>query len=535
MRTIGLLDWFRTEGRSQEQTLDGSQLDTALRAALGGSAVTVRSVLNIPAVSGSVGFIAGTVASLPIRLYRNENGRSEEVTDDYRLRLLNEETGDLLDAFQWKCTLVRDYLLPGNGYTYVDWVSNRIDGLYYVDPMQVSAEIGADPIFKTARFFIGGRSYCEYEVMRILRNTREGVTGSGLVAESPIQLETMLNALKYENRMVKTGAKKGFLKVEKDKKVSQTVLDQLRNSWRKMYGPDSEETTVILNDGVDFKDAGQTAVETQLNENKQTNAHEIYRIFNIAPTVLEGDATAEDLKNTVRFAIAPVVKALQLAINRFCLLEAEKGVLAFEIDMDALDGTDMLARYQAYEVAIRNGWIKCDMLNWTNTYGKPDHTNHAKALAMLQAGYYLIALMNKGLWTSSGHFVVVWWADNKIHINDPASTRKVRTEGDPGTFRSQVKYYWWVDARAYNQQKEAEEDVTHEEWMQHWYELRKSLQDNDSSAYSEEARKWAQEVGLITGNGTEIDGEPNCMWEDVLTREQFATVLYRFAKIIGKA
>ena len=69
MRTIGLLDWFRTERRSQEQTLDGSQLDTALRAALGGSAVTVRSVLNIPAVSGSVGFIAGTVASLPIRLY----------------------------------------------------------------------------------------------------------------------------------------------------------------------------------------------------------------------------------------------------------------------------------------------------------------------------------------------------------------------------------------------------------------------------------------------------------------------------------
>ena len=92
-----------------------------------------------------------------------------------------------------------------------------------------------------------------------------------------------------------------------------------------------------------------------------------------------------------------------------------------------------------------------------------------------------------------------------------------------------------MDARAYNQQKEAEEDVTHEEWMQHWYELRKSLQDNDSNAYSEEARKWAQEVGLITGNGTEIDGEPNCMWEDVLTREQFATVLYRFAKIIGKA
>lgn len=344
--------------------MDESQLDTALRTALGGSAVTVSSVLNVPAVSGSVGFIAGTVASLPIRLYRTEEGKSEEVTDDYRLRLLNEETGDLLDAFQWKCTLVRDYLLPGNGYTYVDWVSNHIEGLYYVDPMQVSAEVGADPIFKTARFFIGGNSYRDYEIMRVLRNTRDGVTGVGVVAESPIQLETMLNALKYENRMVKTGAKKGFLKVEAGKKVSQVVLDQLRNSWRKMYGSDSDETTVILNDGVDFKDAGQTAVDTQLNESKETNDHEIYKIFSIPPAVLEGNASKSDAASAVLFAIQPVVKALQLAINRFCLLEDEKGVLSFEIDMNALDGTDMLSRYQAYEIAVRNGWMQLDEVRY---------------------------------------------------------------------------------------------------------------------------------------------------------------------------
>lgn len=183
--------------------------------------------------------------------------------------------------------------------------------------------------------------------------------------------------------------------------------------------------------------------------------------------------------------------------------------------------------------------IKCDMLNWQKSYGDPGHPNHEKALAMLKEGYYLIALMGKGLWTSGGHFVVVWWADGKIHINDPASTKKARTEGDPETFKSQAKYYWWVDAREFNRKKEVEETMpqpmTHEEWMKHWYELRQSLQDNDSSQYSEEARKWAQEVGLIAGNGTEIDGEPNCMWEDVLTREQFVTVLFRFAQLLGKA
>ena len=324
----------------------------------------MKTVLNIPSVSGSVGFIADTVASLPIRLYRTENGQTKEIMDDYRLRLLNEETGDLLDAFQWKCTLIRDYLLPGNGYTYVAWVGDHIDGLYYIDPLQVSVEVGADPIYKTARFYVGGIPHQDWRILRLLRNTIDGATGVGVVAESPTQLETMLNALKYENRMMRTGAKKGFLKAKDGHKLTQTILDQLKAGWRKLYGNDSDETVVVLNDGIEFQDAGQTAVDSQLNENKETNGHEVYKLFRIVPTVLEGGATAEDLKNTVRFAIQPVVKALQTAINRFCLLENEKGVLSFEVDMDVLDNTDMLSRYQAYEVAVRNGWMQLDEVRY---------------------------------------------------------------------------------------------------------------------------------------------------------------------------
>ena len=347
---------------AQETVLNEAQMDTALRAILGGTKVTVKNVLNIPAVSSSVGFIAGTIASLPIRLYRTECGNSVEVTGDYRLRLLNEETGDLLDAFQWKCTLVRDYLLTGNGYTYVNWAGNRIDGLYYVDPMQVSAEIGADPIYKTARFYIGGARYSSWQVFRMLRNTKDGAAGCGVVEESPTQLETMLNALRYENHMVRTGGKKGFLKAKN--RLATDVIQQLKNSWRNLYGNDSEESVVVLNDGIEFQDASQTAVESQLNENKTTNDHEIFKIFHIVPSVLEGGATAEDLKNTVRFAIQPVVKALQTAINRYCLLESEKETFSFEIDLDVLDNTDMLSRYQAYQVAVRNGWMQLDEVRY---------------------------------------------------------------------------------------------------------------------------------------------------------------------------
>ncbi len=277
-------------------------------------------MLNIPAVSSSVGFIAGTIASLPIRLYRTEGGNSVEVTGDYRLRLLNEETGDLLDAFQWKCTLVRDYLLTGNGYTYVNWAGNRIDGLYYVDPMQVSVEIGADPIYKTARFYIGG-------TLLLLAGVQDASQHQGrgrrlrVVEESPTQLETMLNTLRYENHMVRTGGKKGFLKAKN--RLATDVIQQLKNSWRNLYGNDSEESVVVLNDGIEFQDASQTAVESQLNENKTTNDHEILR-FSTLSLCFGGRRYCRGSENTVRFAIQPVVKALQTAINRYCLLESEK-------------------------------------------------------------------------------------------------------------------------------------------------------------------------------------------------------------------
>lgn len=173
--------------------------------------------------------------------------------------------------------------------------------------------------------------------------------------------------------------------------------------------------------------------------------------------------------------------------------------------------------------------IEAKMLSWTKTYGKPDHPNHRIMTNLLKEGYYVIALMGPGLWTSSGHFVVVWWADDKIRINDPASTKEIRLNGDPKTFFSQVSYYWVIDARDYNKE---EEEVTQEKFNEMFAVAMKAyrgdLQDNDSSKWSEEARKWVVKNKIFEGNG-----EENFMWEDLLTREQAAVMLYKFAKENG--
>jgi hypothetical protein len=178
--------------------------------------------------------------------------------------------------------------------------------------------------------------------------------------------------------------------------------------------------------------------------------------------------------------------------------------------------------------------IECKQLNGANLYGNAASAVHDQALELLKQGYYLIACMGKGNWTSSGHFVVAWWEDGKVRINDPASTKDSRVNGDLVTFKSQVKYYFTVDAREYNgvkpeSQKGENEDMDVNRFKELWQEMRKELQDNDSSAWSQEAREWAVQSGIVQGGGSD-----NYMWEDVLNREQMVVLLYRFAKLMGK-
>jgi len=82
--------------------------------------------------------------------------------------------------------------------------------------------------------------------------------------------------------------------------------------------------------------------------------------------------------------------------------------------------------------------------------------------------------------------------------------------------------------------QEDDDDMDNAKFKQYFDEMRKTFQDNDAGQWSEAARQWAIDTGLIAGNGETVDGEPNYMWGDLLTREQLVTVLFRFAQQMGK-
>lgn len=62
---------------------------------------------------------------------------------------------------------------------------------------------------------------------------------------------------------------------------------------------------------------------------------------------------------------------------------------------------------------------------------------------------------------------------------------------------------------------------------------RAELQDNDCGVWSEPGRQFAINNGIMVGGNSLPDGSPNYMWQDLITREQVAVVLYRMAVQLG--
>ena len=346
-------------GRRKEERAILEQDETGLRdlllaAGLIEDNITRIEALNIPTLAGCVELISSLVASIPIKLYKEESEEVTEIKDDIRLKLLNEETGDTLTSFEMKKALVIDYLLMGNGYIYINKQRGNIESLHYVKESDVSIIKNVDPIFKNYDVIIGGQNYKPYNFIKLLRHSDNGADGYGIIEENPLLLSVAYNSLKYENILSKTGGnKKGF--IEAEGKLNGEAMNTLKEQWRNMYS-NNTENCIVLNKGLTFKESQATPTELQLNENKIANGSEICKVLNMPPSIITGDGKANesDFDKAFKIGILPILNNLIASINRDLLLEKEKKSFYFGYDANELLKGDIEKRFKAYEIAIKN-------------------------------------------------------------------------------------------------------------------------------------------------------------------------------------
>lgn len=351
---MGLFDRLRKREatsdtpESNQTTEPSTQVatDVLLQALLNNETITREQALTLPAVSGAVSLIASMIASMPIKLYKYKQGKVEPVEDDPRVKLLNGDTGDTLDGWQLKSALVEDYLMDKGGYCYISRNRNDVTGLYYVQPIYVQTIPNFKPIFKDYQILVLGENYYKHEFIKLLRNTKDGAVGVGLTQEVGQAIETAYNTLLYQLNMVKSGGnKKGFLKSQR--KLGQDEINVLKQAWNNLYA-NNKENVVVLNNGLEFQESSNNAVEMQMNDSRKTLNDEINNLFHIYPN---------DFYRTFKEAIYPITKAFETALNRDLLLEKEKKNMFFEFDIKEIIKANVKERYEAYKIAKETGWL----------------------------------------------------------------------------------------------------------------------------------------------------------------------------------
>ena len=333
--------------KKRETVLDETKTDDVLlRAALNGFTVFREDAMAIPVVESCVDFICNTFAQIPFKLYKAsvKDGKrvTEEVTDE-RVSIINDDTRDKLDGFQFKKAICEDYLLGKGGYAYIGKVGNKFNGLYYVPCDKVTVNKNEKAIFKDYTLMVDGDTYRDYQFVKLLRNTKDGASGKGLIDEISKAIQTAFKRLCYDYDITITGgSRKGFIKSQKH--LDKKSIDALKEAWENYYAGNAN--TVILNDGMEFQEASNTSKENETNAKQITFNSEIKEIFHIGATYEE----------TIKNAIMPIAVAFATALNRDFLLEKEKKSYYFAPDTKELYRGSMKERFEAYKIAIECGF-----------------------------------------------------------------------------------------------------------------------------------------------------------------------------------
>ena len=335
--------------------------DVLLKALITNEEIDRDKAMSLPAVESAVSFITDTISMIPIKLYKEVDGKVEEVKDDNRVALLNDDTKDTLDGVQFKRALVEDYLLGKGGYAYINRNRNVVKSLNYVEDEKITIMKNTDPINKKYDIVVNENTYKEYQFIKVLRNSKDGASGKGLISQVSKAIETAYQNMLYQLTLLKTGGnKRGFLKSENS--LSQEAIDKLKEAWKNLYSKNNENNVVVLNKGIDFREASNSSVEMQLNESKQTLNAEIASIFHIK----------SNYNDTFKEAIMPILSAIECSLNRDLLLEKEKKEFFFSFDLKEVLKGSIKERYEAYKIAKETGWITPNEIRYLENYDDID-------------------------------------------------------------------------------------------------------------------------------------------------------------------
>ena len=331
-----------------------------------GTYVDQNTALGIPAIYRGITLISDAIGALPLCAYRNK--RKVVPTPQILMRPVPNET-----RMETISAMAAALIVHGNYIAVLGeaGANGLPDSIYPVSPDRVEVSKTNGRI----TYKIDEKSYDQSEIMHIKNFTMPGdLVGKGILAVAKQALGKEIAINEYASRYFDGGVNPTAVIKSANPDLTQEEADALKNAWMAMYSS-RNRSPVVMNSTTDFEVLSSNAAESQLVEAQTAGLTEAANILGLPPYFLGSPNSSRTYSNVeqenlqlVKWSIQPIAERIEAA---FSDLLVRGQIAAFEYE--SLLKTDTASRYDAYAVALSNGFLTVDEVRDYENLDPMDH------------------------------------------------------------------------------------------------------------------------------------------------------------------
>ncbi|WP_457662128.1 phage portal protein [Sinorhizobium medicae] len=334
-----------------------------------GEPITDQNILAISAVWACVNLLAGTIASLPLMVYRtNSRGERKLARDHPLFRILHDSPNydqTATDFWEFSSASIE---LWGNSYAAIERNGGgRVAALTPLRPDSVSVRrlengnleyrwtmdgethVGSDRAVLHIRGFggdpLGGMSTLHFGrhafgLARAIDRAAAGTFSNGMIAQTALTFERWLT--------------------DEQRNLAETKLSE------KYIGAKNSGRPIILEGGTKIDVLSIKPEDAQMLESRGFSVEEVCRFFGVPPFMVGhtqkvtsfGSGLEQQVLGFQKFTLRRRLKRIEQALEKQLLTPAERAAgLTIEFNLEGLLRGDSTARSAFYQSALTNGWM----------------------------------------------------------------------------------------------------------------------------------------------------------------------------------
>lgn len=325
----------QTQANMEDTTTSGSVSE----ASSSSSSITEDKAMQIAALYQGVNIISDTIASMPIYLYKDDNGFQQTFPMDQRSSVLTDMANPTLTAYNLKKNLIKDLILHGNAYAKIIREGDKVSLEYLPTDIVTPKKDSTGYYFQIQSYSTGvmGESISgevvDYgDMLVLIRNPKyNSVVGQGLLTNAADILNVTIEETNYMINLFKNGlSAKAVLNSKTPFKKE--VKEQLKADLKNFYsGQSNAGKMMVLEGDISILPLSLTPTDVKLIETKHFSISEIARFLNIPKHMLSLDRQQGTYSNItqerlqlLQNTLTPYVVAVESGINSKLLTEEEK-------------------------------------------------------------------------------------------------------------------------------------------------------------------------------------------------------------------